>query len=87
MQMSPLARQARKTAHLARIAAKGSPDYIDLYNRQPTQIAKAAAQAERTAQIAEANAAKEVLAMSDHTAAAELFSSASGSLATTKGKK
>ena len=86
MQMSPLARQARKKAHLARIAAKGTPGYIDAYNRQPTQLVKIAAQEAKRVQIAEAKAAQEVLAMSDHTAAEELFK-ASGQMSTAKGKK
>lgn len=37
MKMTDAERAARKSAQLARVAAKGSPDYPELYAKQPEQ--------------------------------------------------
>lgn len=44
MQLSSETRAAEKKAQLARLAAKGSPEYPQIYAQQPSQIRKAVEQ-------------------------------------------
>ncbi|MEE8579816.1 MAG: hypothetical protein V3S78_07670 [Hyphomicrobium sp.] len=76
MLLSPEARAARKSAHLARIAAKGSANYPALYASQPAQVAKAAENAERAQALREAKATQHATEIANAQGAAEVFSGA-----------
>ena len=82
---SPEARTAAKKAQLARLAAKGSPEYPALYASQPEQIRKGAEQRAERAKHREMKAAVIALATSEANKAVDVFSKA-GNL-TTKGAK
>ena len=72
-------REALKKAHLARLAAKGSPDYPALYASQPEQQRKAAANA--AARKAERDA-KDAIQRATVDAAAGAVDAFSGGLST-----
>lgn len=65
MRMSPAAREARKEAHLARLSAKGRPDYPLLYAATPHERAVAATQG------AERKALRDAISKAEATGAAE----------------
>ncbi len=76
MLLSPEARAARKSMHLARLAAKGSANYPALYANQPAQVAKAAENAERAQALREAKATAHATEIANAQGAVEAFSGA-----------
>lgn len=83
MSFSEETQAARKTAQLARLAAKGTPGYLELFASQPEQLRKAAIyKAERKAYHDSKQAANSQ-ALADAKGSAETF----GNIATKKGEK
>ncbi len=83
MSLAETARAAEKKAQLARLAAKGSPDYPIIYAQQPQQLRIAAEQA--VVRKARRDAKKALLAgaISDASGAVSAFAT----VKLTKGKK
>ncbi len=68
-------RAARKKLQLARIAAKGTPEYHEMYAKNPVIIARAAAIAAERELIRQAKIAKASRVVSEAEEAAEAFTS------------
>lgn len=83
MQLSEDARAAQKEAQLARLAAKGSPEYPQIYAQQPDQIRIAAEQGAARAKERALKNSAEGFAVGDAAAAVADF----GNIATKKGDK
>ena len=83
MILSESARAAAKKAQLARLAAKGSPDYPKIYANQPAQIRRAIKLKAERKVFHDAKMAVNAAATADADAAAESF----GNLSTKKGDK
>lgn len=82
MTLSVAARSAAKKAQIARLAAKGSPDYPAIYAKQPDQIRIAAEQGAARKVRRDEKKAQDAAALS----AAEIGASDFGSIAL-KGEK
>lgn len=73
MSMIPEERAAEKEAQLARLAAKGTPEYPILYAQQPAQVRLREEAAVKRAAARKAQAAIRSLNMQDANASAAIF--------------
>ncbi len=73
MILSQAARDAAKKAQLARLALKGTPEYPEMYAKQPEQIRIAAEQRAARKVRREAKEALEATALSDAAGALAVF--------------
>jgi len=80
MRMSPAAREKRKEAHLARLAAKGRDDYPALYASTPHERAVAATQGAERKALRDAISKTEAKASAEDVGAVAVFT---GQIATT----
>ena len=73
MRMSPAAREKRKEAHLARVAAKGRDDYPALYAATPHERAVAATQGAERKALRDAISKAEAKASAEDVGAVAVF--------------